>query len=187
MEDEEKEEEDEEKEEEDEKKDEEDEDIAKYSGDVDKEDDFEDDGDNVVEKDLEGWERSTRVSLRAASKESTPWSAFSKNRCKCTAGCSTQRRPCKKNKIECTSHCHKGDNCKNKNCKPASAMKLSTPSNSNKTPWILKLHYHVYVKGDATVLSTAAVRRTNRPALQCVTQDILALMEITINHCAILI
>eukprot|EP00731_Ephydatia_muelleri_P025393 Em0017g476a len=53
-EDEEKEEEDEEKEEEDEEKDEEDEDIAKYSGDVDKEDDFDDDGNNVVEKDLEG-------------------------------------------------------------------------------------------------------------------------------------
>ena len=52
--DEEKEEVDEEKEEEDEEKDEEDEDIAKYSGDVDKEDDFEDDGNNVVEKDLEG-------------------------------------------------------------------------------------------------------------------------------------
>eukprot|EP00731_Ephydatia_muelleri_P012499 Em0006g1393a len=45
---------DEEKEEEDEEKDEEDEDIAKYSGDVDKEDDFDDDGNNVVEKDLEG-------------------------------------------------------------------------------------------------------------------------------------
>ncbi|KAL5486382.1 hypothetical protein EMCRGX_G018851 [Ephydatia muelleri] len=53
-EDEEKEEEDEEKEEEDEEKDEKDEDIAKYSGDVDKEDDFDDDGNNVVEKDLEG-------------------------------------------------------------------------------------------------------------------------------------
>ncbi|KAL5505829.1 hypothetical protein EMCRGX_G007339 [Ephydatia muelleri] len=53
-EDEEKEEEDEEKEEEDEEKDEEDENIAKYSGDVDKEDDFDDDGNNVVEKDLEG-------------------------------------------------------------------------------------------------------------------------------------
>eukprot|EP00731_Ephydatia_muelleri_P004959 Em0002g1135a len=52
-EDEEKEEEDEEKEEEDEEKDEEDENIAKYSGDVDKEDDFDDDGNNVVEKDLE--------------------------------------------------------------------------------------------------------------------------------------
>ena len=35
-------------------KEEEDEDIARYSRDVDKEDDFEDDGDNVVEKDLEG-------------------------------------------------------------------------------------------------------------------------------------
>ena len=35
---------------------------------------------------VKGWESSTRVSLRAASKESTPWSAFSKNRCKCTAG-----------------------------------------------------------------------------------------------------
>ena len=52
------------------------------------------------------------------------------------AGCSTQRCPCKKNKIECTSHCHKGDNCKNKNCTPASAMKLSTPSYSNKTPFL---------------------------------------------------
>ena len=85
---------------------------------------------------VKGWERSTRVSLRAASKESTPWSAFSKNRCMCTAGCSTQRCPCKKNKIEFTSHCHKGHNCKNKNCTPASAMKLSTPSNSNKTPFL---------------------------------------------------
>ena len=37
------------------------------------------------------------------------------------------------------------------------------------------------------MLSTAAVRRTNCPALQCVTQDILALMEITITPCAILI
>ena len=36
---------------------------------------------------VKGWENSTRVSLQAASKESTPWSAFSKNRCKCTAGC----------------------------------------------------------------------------------------------------
>ena len=73
---------------------------------------------------VKGWERSTRVSLRAASKESTPWSAFS------------QQCPCKKNKIECTSHCHKEDNCKNKNCTPASAMKLSTPSNGNKTPFL---------------------------------------------------
>ena len=62
---------------------------------------------------VEGWESSTRVSLRAASKESTPWNAFSK---KCTAGCSTQRCPCKMNKTECLSHCHKGDNCRNKNC-----------------------------------------------------------------------
>ena len=46
--------EDEEKEEEDEEKDKEDEDIAKYSGDVDKEDDFDDDGNDVVEMDLEG-------------------------------------------------------------------------------------------------------------------------------------
>ena len=61
----------------------------------------------------------------------------SRNGCKCTAGCSTQRCPCKKNKIECTSHCHKGDiNCKNKNCTPASAMKSSTPSYSNKTPFL---------------------------------------------------
>ena len=59
-----------------------------------------------------------------------------KNRCKCTAGCSTQWCPCKKNKIEYTSHCHKGDNCKNKNCTPASAMKLSPPSYSNKTPFL---------------------------------------------------
>ena len=85
---------------------------------------------------VKGWESSTHVSLRAASKESTPWSAFSKNRCKCTAGCSTQWCPCKKNKIECTSHCHKGDNCKNKNCTPASAMKSSTPSYYNKTPFL---------------------------------------------------
>ena len=76
------------------------------------------------------------MSLRAASKASTPWSAFSKNRCKCTAGCSTQWCPCKKNKIECTSHYHKGDNCINKNYTPASAMKSSTPSNSNKTPFL---------------------------------------------------
>ena len=85
---------------------------------------------------VKGWKSSTRVSLRAASKESTPWSAFSKNRCKCTAGCSTQRCPCKKNKIEWTSHCHKGDNCKNMNCTPASAMKSSTLSYSNKTPFM---------------------------------------------------
>ena len=85
---------------------------------------------------MKGWENSTRVSLRAASKESTPWSAFSKNRCKCTAGCNTQWCPCKKNKIECTSHCHKGDNGKNKNCTPALAMKLSPPSSSNKTPFL---------------------------------------------------
>ena len=39
---------------------------------------------------VKGWERSTHVSLRAASKESTPWSAFKKNKCKCTVGCSTQ-------------------------------------------------------------------------------------------------
>ena len=48
---------------------------------------------------VKGWERSTRVSLRAASKESTPWSAFSKNKCKCTAGCSTQRCPVRRIKL----------------------------------------------------------------------------------------
>ena len=82
---------------------------------------------------VKGWESSTCVSLRAALKASTTRSTFSKNRCKCTAGCSTQW--CK-NKIVCTSHCHKGDNCKNKNYTPASAMKSSTPSNSNKTPFL---------------------------------------------------
>ena len=134
---------------------------------------------------VKGWKRSTRVSLRAASKESTPWSAFSKNRCKCTAGCSTQQCPCKKNKIEWTSHCHKGDNCKNKNCTPASAMKSSTPSYSNKLlSWIRKHHCHVHAKRDATVQSIAAAKRTNCPTLLVVTQDILALTGITQNPCA---
>ena len=139
---------------------------------------------------VKGWERSTRVSLRAASKESTPWSAFSKNKCKCTVGCSTQRWPCKRNKIECTSHCHKGDNCKNKNCTPASAMKLSTPSSSNKTPFLdtqASLSCVCKTRCNSAKYVYTAVRRTNHPALQCVTQDILALMEITINPCAILI
>ena len=126
---------------------------------------------------VKGWERSTHVSLRAASKESTPWSAFSKNRCKCTAGCSTQWCPCKKNKIECTSHCRKGDNCNNKNCTPASAMKSSTPSEL--LSWIPKHHCHVHTKRDATVQCIAAAKRTNHPALLVVTQDILVLTEIT--------
>jgi hypothetical protein len=42
----------------------------------------------------------------------------------------------------------------------------------------------VHAKRDATVQSIAAAKRTNRPALLVVTQDIFALLVITQNPCA---
>ena len=111
---------------------------------------------------MKGWESSIRVLLRAASKASTPWSAFSKNRCKCTAGCSTQRCPCNKNKIECTSHCHKGDNCKKKELYTGISYEIIRHHliATKLLSWIPKHHCHVHAKRDATVQSIAAAKRT---------------------------
>ena len=61
------------------------------------------------------WENDPRISLREAAQNQAPWNAFTGNKCNCRqGGCESERCHCKKIGIKCSSHCHRGENCKNK-------------------------------------------------------------------------
>ena len=72
---------------------------------------------------VEGWQDETRITLREAARQQSPWNSFTKNRCNCKPGtCDTRRCYCKKRGIECSTHCHKGEACNNK---PGSVQKIA--------------------------------------------------------------
>ena len=53
--------------------------------------------------------------LREAAQKQAPWNAFTGNKCNYHQGaCDSKRCHCKKMGIDCSSHCHRGEDCKNK-------------------------------------------------------------------------
>ena len=64
---------------------------------------------------VDDWEDDPRISLREAARKQAPWNAFTGNKCNCRQGAGDSKRcHCKKMGIDCSSHCHRGEDCKNK-------------------------------------------------------------------------